>query len=192
MSLGGTDVNAYTKYLPLKSALENLFGRDAWYALKESNHLGTWRKYGERTLKALELSIKDSVEIYDEEWMEEVSSCLSEGLEQLKVANAIDDVVGVLAATMVEMSFLQLGHMPRRKGKSGPYPLRKGEWRLNGFRSVAYLQTKGQKEDRFLSLQRRKIGFDEQFDLMAEYRRSRSKLAYSEWCAQREKKTQRA
>ncbi len=180
-------MNAYTKYLPLKSALEDLFGSDAWYALKESNRLGTWRKYAERTLKAVELSITDSVEIYDEEWMEEVFSCLRNGMEQLKLATAIDDVVGVLAGTMVEMSFLQLGYMPRRKGKSGPYPLRKGEWRLNGFRSVAYLQTKEQKEDRFLSLQRRKLGFDEQLDLMAEYRRSRSKLSYSAWRAQREK-----
>ena len=178
-------MNAYTKYLPLKSAIENLFGRDAWYALKESNHIGTWRKYAARTLKAVELSIKDSIEIYDTDWMEEVSSCLREGMAQLKLAEAIDDVVGVLAGTMLEMSFLQLGHMPRRKGRSGPYPLRKGDWRLNGFRSVVYLQTKGQKESRFLSLQRREIGFDAQFDLMSEYRRSKSELSYPEWCAQR-------
>lgn len=129
------------------------------------------------------MSIKDSVEIYDDEWMGEISSCLRQGIEQLKLANTIDEIVGVLAGTMIEVSFIQIGHMPRRKGK----------WQLNGFRSVAYLQTKLQKEDRFLSVQRRKIGFDEQFDLMAEYRRSRSKLAYSEWCAQREKgKTKRA
>lgn len=178
-------MNAYTKYLPFKSALEDLFGRDAWYALKESNHLGTWRKYAERTFKAVELSIKDTVQVYDEEWMLDVTSCLNRGKEQLKLATAIDDVVGVVAGTMIEMSFLQIGHMPRRKGRSGPYPLRSGEWRFNGFRSVAYLQTKTQKEDRFLALQRRELGFDEQFDLMAEYRRSKSKLAYSEWCADR-------
>lgn len=181
-------MNAYTKYLPLKSALEDLFGSDAWYALKESNHLGTWRKYAERTLKAVELSIKDSVEIYDDEWMGEVSSCLRQGMEHLKLANAIDEVVGVIAGTMIELSFTQLGQMPRRKGKQGPFPLRKGDWQLNGYRSVAYFQTKAQKEDRFFTLQRRKIGFDEQFDRMAEYRRSKSKLTYSEWCGQREKK----
>jgi hypothetical protein len=180
-------VNAYTKYLPLKSALEDIFGCDAWYALKESNHLGTWRKYAKRTLRAVELSIKDSVEIYDDEWMEEISSRLHKGIDQLKLANAIDEVVGVLAGTMIEVSFIQLGHMPQRKGKQGPYPLRKGEWRLSGFRSVAYFQTRAQKEDRFLSAQGRSIGIDEQFDLMAEYRRSKSNLAYSEWCVQREK-----
>lgn len=182
-------VNAYTKYLPVKSALEDLFGSDAWYALKESNHLGTWRKYADKTLRAVELSITDSVEIYDEAWLGEVSSRLQEGKEQLRLADSIDEVVGVLAGTMIEMSFIQLGHMPRRKGQPGTYPLRKGEWRLNGFRSVVYVQTKAQKEDRFLSLQRQKIGFDEQFDLMAEYRRSKSQLAYSDWCRQKEKGT---
>lgn len=181
------DVNEYTKYLSVKSALEDLFGSDAWSALKESNHLRTWRKYAEKTLKAVELSITDSVEIYDDEWMAEVSSRLQQGIEQLKSADSIDEIVGVLAGTMIEVSFIQLGHMPRRKGRPGLYPLRKGEWRLNGFRSVAYFQTKSQREDRFLSVQRRKIGVDEQFDLLAKYHRSKSKLAYSEWCAQIEK-----
>jgi len=180
-------MNAYTKYLPLKSAIEDLFGRDAWYALKESNHLGTWRKYAERTFKAVELSIEDTVEVYDPEWMEAVSSCLTKGMEQLKLVDAIDDVVGVVAGTMVEMSFLQIGYMPRRKGKSGPFPLRKGEWRFNAFRSVAYFQTRSQKENRFVSVQRAKIGFDAQFDLMAEYRRSKSELEYPEWCAVKNK-----
>lgn len=76
----------------MKSALEDLFGSDAWYALKESNHLGTWRKYAERTFRAVELSIKDSVEIYDEEWMKDVSLCLQQGIEQLKLADSIDEV----------------------------------------------------------------------------------------------------
>lgn len=178
-------MNEYTKYLSVKSALEDLFGSDAWYALKESNHLGTWRKYAAKTLKAVELSVKDSVQIYDDEWMLEVSRCLQNGKEHLDLADSIDEIVGVLAGTMIEMSFLQLGHMPRRQGKPGPYPLRKGEWKMNGFRSVAYLQTRQQKEDRFLSLQRKEVGFDRQLDLMAEYRISRSKLPYSEWCAKK-------
>lgn len=76
----------------MKSALEDLFGSDAWYAFKEPNHLGTWRKYVERTFRAVELSIKDSVEIYDEEWMKDVSLCLQQGIEQLKLASSIDEV----------------------------------------------------------------------------------------------------
>lgn len=178
-------MNSYTKYLPVKSVLEDLFGSEAWYELKESNHVKTWRKYAEKTFKAVELSISDSVEIYDQEWMAEISQRLSRGLKELKLAHSIDEVLGVLAGTMIALSFTQIGHMPMRRGTPGPYPLRKGEWRLNGFRTAAYLQTKVQKEDRFLSIQRREIGFDRQFDLVAEYRASRSKLAYSEWCSQK-------
>jgi len=183
-------MNEYTKYLSVKSALEDLFGSGAWYAPKESNHLGTWRKYADRTLKAVELSVRDSVEIYDDEWMQEVSRCLQNGKKDLDLADSIDEIVGVLAGTMIEMSFIQLGHMPRRKGTPGPYPLRKGEWKMNGFRSVAYLQTREQKEDRFLSLQRKEVGFDRQLDLMAEYRSSKSKLPYSEWCAKKSEGTE--
>src|SRR4051812_4475288 len=118
--------------------------------------------------------------------MVQVTSRLRQGIERLKLADAIDEVVGVVAGTMVEVSFLQIGQMPQRKGKSGSFPLRRGEWRFNGFRSVAYLQTTEQKENRFLSVQRAKLGFDAQFDLMAEYRRSKSTLEYSEWCAIKE------
>lgn len=175
-------MNTYTKYIPLKSTVEDLFGSDAWYALKESNHLGTWRKYAERIFKAVELSIKDSVEVYDPEWMDAVILCLRNGMENLNFASEIDDVIGVIAGTMVEMSFLQIGHMPRRKGRKGPFPLRKGEWRFNGFRSVVYLQTEKQRENRFLATQREKIGFDAQFDLISEYRSSKSVLSYPAWC----------
>jgi hypothetical protein len=178
-------VNAYVKYLPFKSAVEDLFGRDAWYALKESNHLPTWRKYAGKVLRAVELSIRDTVEIYDDEWLEQVTVRLRQGSEQVAQADAIDEVIGVVAGTMIEVSFLQIGSMPRRKGKSGPFLLRRGEWRFNGFRSVAYLQTKAQEDDVFLAAQRRKLGFEKELDLQAEHRASRSKLSYAEWCRQK-------
>jgi hypothetical protein len=179
-------VNAYTKYLTLKSAIEDLFGSEAWYALKESNHLGTWRKYGERTLRAVEIAVKDTVEVYDEEWLSELCECVGRGIEAIRTADAIDEVVGAIAGTLVEVSFLQIGLMPRRKGRSGKYPVRKGKWKLNAYRSVAYLQTSEQREARFWGKQQKLIGFDDQLTLHAEYRKSKSKLPYSAWCAERE------
>jgi hypothetical protein len=139
-------VNTYTKYLTLKSAMEDLFGSEAWYALKESNHLGTWRKYARRTLRAVEVAVKDTVQVYDEEWLREVCECLERGNKAIGTAATIDDVVGVIAGTLVEVSFLQIGFMPRRKGRARKYPVRKGEWKFDGFRSVAYLQTNEQRE----------------------------------------------
>jgi hypothetical protein len=180
-------VNAYAKYLTLKSAIEDLFGSDAWYALKESNHLGTWRKYGQRTLRAIEVSVKDTVEVCDREWLSELCEQIDRGVQAISKADAIDEIVGILAGTLIEVSFLQIGLMPRRKGRAAKYPLRKGEWKLNAHRSVVYLQTNAQKEALFWSKQQKQIGFDKQLTLQGEYRRSKSEMPYSEWCYQRAK-----
>ena len=180
-------MNQYSKYLILKSAMENIFGPDAWYALKESNHVPTWRKYAEKMLKAIEFSIKDTVEIYDDEWIFEIEKSIQRGLENLKGKNAIDEIIAVLAGVLINVSFLQIGHMPRRSGKATKYSLRKGKWKFNSYRSVVYLQSKEQKENLFIDKQRIAIGFEKQQDLRGEHYRSQSKLPYSEWCENREK-----
>jgi hypothetical protein len=177
-------VNEYSKYLTLKVAIENLFGTDAWYALKESGHLATWRNYSQKTLRALELSINDTVEICDVEWLTELRERIDRGVEAIREANSIDEVISIMAATLIEVSFLQVGLIPRRRGRTGRYPLRKGQWKLDLYRSVAYFQTKEQKEAQFWSKQQQLIGFQNQQALHAQYRESRSKLSYSEWCAQ--------
>jgi hypothetical protein len=181
-------MNRNDKYPLLKSTIEELFGDDAWRALKDSNRVLTWRKYAEKILKAVELSVADSVEVCDPELLKEISDCLQRGLKHLKLEKDIDDIVGVIAGTMTEMSFLQLGSMPRRKGTSGPYRLQKGKWQRNGHRSVVYVQTKAQKENSFLARQELEIGSDAQLKLKVEYRGSKSELQYPEWCAQRSHK----
>lgn len=167
--------------------MENVFGSDAWYALKESNHIPTWRKYAEKMLKAIELSIKDTVEIYDDEWMLQIEESIQRGMEGLKGTNAIDEIIAVLAGVLINVSFLQMGHIPRRSGNTKKYSLRKGKWQFNSYRSVVYLQSREQKENLFIDKQRIAIGFEKQQDLRGEHYRSRSKLPYSEWCKAREK-----
>jgi hypothetical protein len=175
-------MSEYTRYITLKSAIEDLFGEDAWYALKESPHLPTWRKYASKTLQAIEFSIKDTVEIYDDDWMREVETSISRGLEGIKAQKSIDEVVAVLAATLVRISFLQIGLAPMRRGTSRAYPLKKGKWNLSAYRQVVYLQTRTQKENYFMDGQRRKIGLDKQMELVREYKSSSSELTFAEWC----------
>ena len=67
----------------LKSAIEDLFGSNAWYALKESNHIPTWRKYAINTIRAIELSIKDTIEIYDEDWISQIEECVLRGKSEI-------------------------------------------------------------------------------------------------------------
>jgi len=180
-------MNQYAKYIIFKSAIEDLFGSDAWYALKESDHIPTWRNYAEKTLKSIELAIKDTVEIYDEEWMQEIERNIQRGIEALKKQNDIDEFMATLAGTLINVSFMQIGSMPRRSGNNRKYPLRKGKWCFNGYRQVVYLQTKEQKEKLFFNNQRRAIGFEKQQDLLSEYQSSGLKVPYSEWCNANEK-----
>ena len=179
-------MNRYEKYLVLKNAIENLFGSEAWYALKESNYVPTWRKYAEKTLKAVELAIKDTVEIYDDVWMTQVEEQISNGLELLKLNKEIDEIVGTLAGVMINVSFLQIGDRLLRSGSPQQFQLRKGKWKLNTYRQVVYLQTREQHELYFRDKQIRKLGMDKHYKLFLEYRGSKSKLSYSEWCKSRE------
>jgi len=175
-------MNEYTKYLVLKSAIEELFGSDAWYALKESNHIPTWRKYGAKTLQAVGTAIAATVDVFDDEWRQEIDKQLADGIERIKKDSDIDEVIATLAGTLIRVSFLQIGLMPNRKGSAKSSTLRKDAWRLNSFSSVIYTQTLEQKERIFWSKQQREIGFDAQLDLNAEYRRSKTNIPYSEWC----------
>ena len=98
----------------------------------------------------------------------------------------IDEMVSIVSATVLQVSFLQGGIMPRGKGKKKKTSLRKGAWKLDTFRNVQYVQSDAQREELFLSEQRRRIGFERQFVLQTEYRRSGSEEKYSVWCGERE------
>jgi hypothetical protein len=175
----------------LKSAIEDLLGEAAWRDLKECTSLTTWRRYVLKIIDAIELSVKTNIQICDEDWMTRVASNLAHGRDLARIANDTDDLVAALTATLLEQVFLQLGHAPRRKG-SRAVALKAESWRLDSFRTVQIVQTPAQREALFMSKQRREIGFDVQFDLETEYRRSGSKLPYSVWCAQRSSEQQAA
>ncbi len=74
--------------------------------------------------------------------------------------------------------------MPNRRGEREKVTLKKENWKLNIYRSAIYIQTDEQKDRLFISKQGRKIGFDEQFELLRKYKRSKSKLTYIEWCSE--------
>ncbi len=183
------EVDIYSKHVALKSKIEDLFGRDTWCALKESDDIGTWRKCMEKTLKALHLSIHETVKIYDEAWMKDVDRCIQHGLEVSKIVKTVEELISALAATLLEVSFLQTGFMPRRKRRNKVVPLRKEIWKHDIYRQVVYLQTEEQKKRFFWSKQQREIGFEKQKDLYDKYMQSgvRNRLSYFEWCKQCEK-----
>ncbi|MFT6909600.1 MAG: hypothetical protein ACI8VC_002584 [Candidatus Endobugula sp.] len=175
-------MNRYSKYIPVKSAIENLFGKKAWYALKESNSVPTWKKYAEKTLKAIRVSIHQTVKHCDNEWLCEIDEKIDRGLAQAKNCKEIDELIAVLAGTLINVSFLQVGYMPHRSGSNKNFTLRKENWDFNLHRNVVYLQSHEQKENYFWGKQQRKIGFEEQLKIHQEYKASGSNISYSEWC----------
>ena len=179
-------MNEYSKYLPLKSAIEDLFGSKAWYDLKESNHLPTWKKYADKTLDAIVIAIKDSVAFYDDDWLAQIESEVKRGHESIRLAKSIDDVIGCMSGALIQISFRQIGEMPKRTGSRKKVQLRKGQWNLGAYRSVYYLQSKEQKESLFRDRLIRELGLDKHQELAWEYRKSGSSLPFSEWYERRE------
>jgi len=175
-------INQYMKYRAIKGVMEDLFGRDAWYALKESNHIPTWRKYCSKTLHSLQAAANDNIKVSDVSLKEEIKEIIEGGLDSLKREKEIDELINVLASTVIQLSFLQLGLMPRRKGKKVKSSTRKGAWSLDSYRSIQYIQTEEQKENIFWSKQQQDIGFQKQIELRSKYRESKQKIPYSEWC----------
>ena len=168
----------------LKSSIEDLLGNRAWLELKETTSAATWKRYVRKLLDAIELSVETTVMIKDDEWLQEVHANLERGRELARIAKTPEDAIAALAATLLRQVFLQLGSAPSRKTATG-VPLIPQNWNFSGFRSVQYIQSPTQKENLFLSKQRRAMGFDAQLDLQAEYRRSASKMSYTAWCAAR-------
>ena len=166
----------------LKSAIEDLLGNRAWLELKETTSAATWRRYVLKLFDAIELSVGTTIKIRDEDWIEQVRSNLQHGRELTRIAKSPEDAIAALSATLLRQVFLQLGASPSRKG-SQSVPLQPQNWSFAGFRSVQIVQSLEQKEDLFRYKQRKVLGFDAQLDLEAKYRRSRTKLSYSAWCA---------
>jgi hypothetical protein len=169
----------------LKHAIEELFGSEAWYDLKETTSEATWRKYLLKLLKALRISVHESIDVRDKAWIEAVDENLRRGEAAVQSSKDIDDLLSSFTATLLRQVFLQIGMLPTRRDVQ-KVSLSKENWKLNNHRSVQYVQSKVQIEALFWSEQYKQIGTQEQMKLRDEHRFSGSELPYSEWCRQRE------
>ncbi|MEI4195915.1 hypothetical protein [Roseovarius sp. E0-M6] len=133
------------RYYALKSMFERIWGKDTYLDLKHCSDLKVWKRYCERTLRATEIAASDTVQVADEDWHRELCEIIQHGIGRIESAKAFDELFQCFAATYAEISFHQLGFVP------SVYPatrsqLRKGNWRLDAFRSVQYVQNAEQKE----------------------------------------------
>jgi hypothetical protein len=133
------------RYYALKSMFERVWGKGTYLDLKHCSDLKVWKRYCERTLRATEFAASDTVLIADDTWHKELAEIIEHGLQGVKAAKGFDDLFQYFAATYAEISFHQFGFMPSRRPSSRAQ-LRKGNWQLDAFRSVQYVQSAEQKE----------------------------------------------
>jgi hypothetical protein len=173
-----------SQFYALKAAIEQLLGNDAWLDLKECTSLSTWRAYVLKLLKAVRISIHESVVVRDQAWIGAVNVSIARGEEAAKSSKDIDDILSNFTATLLRQEFLLIGMLPNRR-TAHKVTLSRENWRLNGHRSVQYVQSSIQLEAEFWNEQQGRIGFERQMELRNEHRASRSKVPFSQWCHER-------
>jgi hypothetical protein len=129
----------------LKAAFEHILGREAFRKLKECDELRIWKSESGRLLQASLIAFRETVEISDGAFREEMEDTINSGIQTTRSARSINQLFSSLAATYARLSFLQLGFGPSRWRSSGS--LRKQDWKLSGYRTVQYVQTERQKRN---------------------------------------------
>ena len=129
----------------MKSLVENLFGSSAWYEVKHSTDPKVWRKYSTRILSAISVSARATVSIADSEWHEELNSLVEFGQSRIKSSASTELIFANLAASLASISFHQLGLVPCNIRSKQVTLRHEGNWKLDCFRSVQYVQSKEQK-----------------------------------------------
>lgn len=133
-----------SQFYPMKAVMEQLFGRECFAKLKEGGTLAEWKAESRRLINSAEVAVRINVPIADAEWRAEVASVLDLGRSHIASANTAGELFCAIAATFARLSFLQLGALPNRPGVAS-VSLAERNWRLDGFRSVQYVQTEAQR-----------------------------------------------
>jgi hypothetical protein len=131
---------------PFKAMIERLFGNPAFMKIKMGASMREWRNACLKLLDSIELSVKSTVEIADQDWFAEVYRIIKEGRERVRGCHRIDDLFANLSVILATLVFTQLGHFPMRRHSSTTIPLSADWWRLGGFRSVLYVQNDKQRD----------------------------------------------
>ena len=132
-------------YHTIRTMFGSLWGQQAYQDLKNYKTIKEYRKYAKKTLEASKLAIQKTVLVYDETWKKESLKLIGKGLERIKETSDFEHLFAILAETYIRLSFHQIGNFPNSNTGDKVTLRNKKLWTLNGFRSVQYVQTCGQK-----------------------------------------------
>lgn len=134
-----------SQFYPLKVTIEQILGKRAYRKLKETAGLSDWKVETTKLLKAIELSIVETVKVADTEFYNEANQIIELGLAHIKSAKDISELFASLSATLTKIVFLQIGHVPAHY-RVESVSLTPKNWNLASVRSVQYVQSAVQKE----------------------------------------------
>ena len=133
------------QYYPAKALFELVLGRSALLRVKDCGSLSSWRSNYSRLLRAIGMAAAATVDVVDPEWHTQFSQLLAHGIRRIQGAEAIDELHAAVAATLGELSLLQLGFVPRGHYRLDVVPILPRNWRLNPVRTVQYVQSAEQR-----------------------------------------------
>ena len=133
------------QYYPAKALFERVLGRSAFLRVKDYGPLSSWQKNYDRLLRAIGVAAAATVEVADAEWYAQFNEVLAQGIRGIRAARAIDELHASVAATLGELSFVQLGFVPRAHYQMDVVPLVPRNWHLDHVRTVQYVQSVEQR-----------------------------------------------
>lgn len=134
-----------SQFYPLKAALEEILGKSTYRKLKETATLSDWKLETKKLLKAIELSIIETVKVADVEFYKEAKEILELGRTHIKSAKEISELFASLSAALTRLAFLQIGYIPAH-GRVESAILAQKNWNLSCVRTVQYVQSIDQKK----------------------------------------------
>jgi hypothetical protein len=134
-----------SQFYPLKAAFEQILGKRTYRKLKETATLSDWKVETKKLLKAIELSLTETVKVADAEFHKEAKQILDLGCAHTKSAKDISELFAGLSATLTRVVFLQIGYIPAHD-RVESISLTQKNWNLACVRSVQYVQSSEQKE----------------------------------------------
>lgn len=132
----------------IKSAIESALGGEAWSALKGASDVAVWKEYFGETLNSYLLAARETVTVVDDEWRQEFEENIESARAGIQGAKTFDEALDVFCAALIRQSYLQLGMLPRRAGApSDSAQSGCGNWQLDAYRTVQYVQTREQRDN---------------------------------------------
>ena len=147
-----------SQYYSIKDLFELVLGKASFKKLKDAGSIKDWKLESVRLLKAISLSVEATVEIVDQEWIDEFHDLINKGASSVESSSEIDELFASLAATLGQLVFLQIGFLPHAHRTMERVPLTVSHWKLNLIRSVQYVQSEDQRRTQFRITKRKNIG----------------------------------